>query len=265
MLRLGLKEFLRRCTKEFIIYLWSSTFPRKVELYLRAIVEGTKIAIPRERIFSRELCKINKYMLAFPKYTIIGRLNASQPAKVVYHRSLFDFFVKYFDTHLRNTLLLDETLHKTYMNPPFNLMFVESFRHKNVDNYLVGNVLPYLELLHYYGLNVSMFVEENPFGTIKNVLYFLLSIVVGYFFFFTNTLIESIQKTGTRDEPTDNVVFQFSCVLNVNEILSMLGRWLEPIVLQSPHGEAKYLLHIIFNLDGVMLAMKFYSRPPTRH
>ncbi len=181
MLKLGLKEFLRRCTKEFIIYFWLLTFPRKVELYLKAIIEGTKIAIPRERISSCELCKINKHVLVAPKYTVIGHLNASQLAKVVYHRNLFDFFVKYLDIHLRNTLLLDETLHKTYMNPPFNLMFVESFRHKN---YLVGNVLPYLELLHYYGLSVSMFVEENPFGTIKNVLYFLLSIVVAYFFFY---------------------------------------------------------------------------------
>jgi hypothetical protein len=118
-------------------------------------------------------------MLTALKYNVTRRLNVSQLAKVVYHRNLFDFLVKYPDTHLRNTLLIDDIFHKTCMNLPFNIMFVKSFRHKDVnDNYLVGNNLPYLESLHYFGFSVFTFVKENPFGIIKNVLFFFLSIVI---------------------------------------------------------------------------------------
>jgi hypothetical protein len=160
-------------------------FLRKYKYTWGQLQKGIKIASPRKRIFGRELCKINKHKLTALKYSVIGHFNVSWLAKVVYHRNLFYFFVKYLYTHLGNTLLIDDIFHKTCMNPPFNVMFVESFRHKDVnDNYLVGNILPYLESLHYFRFNVSMFVQENLFGTIKNVLFFFLSIVIGYSFFY---------------------------------------------------------------------------------
>jgi hypothetical protein len=34
---------------------------------------------------------------------------------------------------------------------------------------------------------------------------------------------------------------------------------------QSSHGEVKYPLHIIFDLNGVLLVVKFNSGPPIRH
>jgi hypothetical protein len=37
------------------------------------------------------------------------------------------------------------------------------------DNYFLKTFFPYLELFHYFGLSVSTFVEDYPFGTIKSL------------------------------------------------------------------------------------------------
>jgi hypothetical protein len=51
-----------------------------------------------------------------------------------------------------------------------NAIFVESYeRVAKKDNYLMKTLLPYLEFLHYSGLNVPTFVELYPFGAIKSI------------------------------------------------------------------------------------------------
>jgi hypothetical protein len=37
------------------------------------------------------------------------------------------------------------------------------------ENDIVGILLPYLKSLHYFGINVPIYVQENPFGAIKHV------------------------------------------------------------------------------------------------
>jgi hypothetical protein len=60
--------------------------------------------------------------------------------------------------------------YKTYLNPPFNVIFVKSYEYTpKEDNHLMKIHLPYLEFLHYYGLSVPTFVEFYPFGTIRNI------------------------------------------------------------------------------------------------
>jgi len=60
--------------------------------------------------------------------------------------------------------LLDNTLYRTYLSPPFNAIFVESYGYEpKKDNYLMTTLLPYLEFLHYFGLSVPTFMELYPF------------------------------------------------------------------------------------------------------
>ncbi len=70
-----------------------------------------------------------------------------------------------------NTLLINDTLHKSLFNPPFNAIFFETFYelHNNI-NYLLQIIIPYLESLHLSIMHVYKFVELNPFGNITNVL-----------------------------------------------------------------------------------------------
>jgi hypothetical protein len=37
------------------------------------------------------------------------------------------------------------------------------------ENDIVGILLPYLKSLHYFGFNVPIYVQDNPFGVIKHV------------------------------------------------------------------------------------------------
>ncbi len=53
--------------------------------------------------------------------------------KLIFHKNLNCLFSKHFDTHVGNTLLLDDTFYKSMFNGPFSASFVESF-----DNYNKG-------------------------------------------------------------------------------------------------------------------------------
>jgi hypothetical protein len=58
----------------------------------------------------------------------------------------------------------------TYLNPPFNAIFVESYEYMpKEDNFLMKAFLLYLELLHYSRLIVPTFVELYPFDTIRSI------------------------------------------------------------------------------------------------
>jgi hypothetical protein len=60
--------------------------------------------------------------------------------------------------------------YRTYLNPPFNAIFVESYEYTpKEDNYLMKIFFPYLEFFHNFGLNVPTFVELYPFGAIKSI------------------------------------------------------------------------------------------------
>jgi hypothetical protein len=93
-----------------------------------------------------------------------------KPNKLVSRKNLFHFFVQFPGTMFENTLLIDDTIHKSLFNPPFNAMFFETFYmlHNEI-NYLLQIVLPYLESLHLSKMRVYKFVKLNPFGSITNV------------------------------------------------------------------------------------------------
>ncbi len=60
--------------------------------------------------------------------------------------------------------------YKTFLNPPFNVIFVESYEYTpKEDNYLMKTLISYLKFLHYIELNVFTFMELYPSSTIKSI------------------------------------------------------------------------------------------------
>jgi len=60
--------------------------------------------------------------------------------------------------------------YKTFLNPPFNVIFVESYEYApKEDNDPMKTLIPYLKFLHYIELNVFTFMEFYPFSTIKSI------------------------------------------------------------------------------------------------
>jgi hypothetical protein len=118
----------------------------------------------------QDLCKINKHFLYFPIKPWCYRVDHLSHDKLIYLKNLFYFFLRYFNTHLGNTLLVDYTPYRTCLNPPPNAIFVESYEYTpKEDNYLMKTHLPYLKLFHYFGLNVPTFLEFYPFSAIRSI------------------------------------------------------------------------------------------------
>jgi len=90
--------------------------------------------------------------------------------KLIYHKNLSNFFPRYLNIHIGNTLLVDDTPYKTCLNPPYNAIFVEYYEYapKKIKN-LMKTFLPYLKFFHYFGFCVPTFVELYPFGAIKSI------------------------------------------------------------------------------------------------
>ncbi len=93
-----------------------------------------------------------------------------KPNKPIFHKYLKDFFRIFPSMNFENTLLVDDTPHKSMFNPLCNAIFFETFYgfHTN-SNYLFGTILSYLESLHSFGMWVYKFVELNHFSSIMNV------------------------------------------------------------------------------------------------
>jgi hypothetical protein len=88
---------------------------------------------------------------------------SSNHEKPIFHKNLGVFFSKYLDAHLGNTLLVDNILYKSLFNGPYNVIFLETFNNSIGDNnnYLLGDVLPYLEALQ--SSQCSHFRRKQPF------------------------------------------------------------------------------------------------------
>ncbi len=75
--------------------------------YLNKIIEKMVTEIDLQRIMGQDLCRINKHFQQFPikaKHYCIDYLTHD---KIIYHKNLSNFFPKYLNTHLGNTLLVN--------------------------------------------------------------------------------------------------------------------------------------------------------------
>jgi hypothetical protein len=138
--------------------------------YLKKITEETSIEINLQRMMGLDLCKINKHFLLFPIKVGHYLVNRLPHDKLIYHTNLFYFFPWYPNIHLGNTLLVNNTPYRTYLNPSFNAIFVEFYEYApKEDSYLTKTFLPYLKFIHNSGLNAPTFVELYPFNAIRSI------------------------------------------------------------------------------------------------
>ncbi len=118
----------------------------------------------------QDLCKINKHFLQFPIKSGHYCADCLIHDKLIYHNNISNFFPRYLDTHLGNTLLVNDTPYRTYMNPPSNAIFVESYEYMpKEDNYVMKTLLPYLKIPSLLWLIVPTFVELYSFGAIRSI------------------------------------------------------------------------------------------------
>ncbi len=137
VLKLGLKDFLLACVIFKIMYIWSSAMRRNFLRHLEIIAKKTNVCFPSFRIVNKSLYLRNDHFLL------------EKPDKLVFHKNLFDFFVRFPIMTFENTLLIDDMPHKSLFNPPFSAIFFETFYgSQNDSNYLFETILPYLESLH---------------------------------------------------------------------------------------------------------------------
>jgi len=120
--------------------------------YLRKIVEEIGI-------------EINKHFLQFPIKPCHYCVDRFIHDKLIYHKDLFYFFLRYPNTQ---GICCSYTPYRTYLNPPSNAIFVEFYEYvPKENNYLMKVLLLYLEFFYYSGLSVPTFVELYLFGAIK--------------------------------------------------------------------------------------------------
>jgi hypothetical protein len=118
----------------------------------------THINLDPSRVFRQELCPKNDHFLA------------TNLEKLVFHKNLNVFFLRFLDTHVGNILLIDDMPYKSIFNDSCSAIFLESFESSHRDgDYLLFIVLPYLVSLHSFGFNVQTYIRHNPFGTIRSI------------------------------------------------------------------------------------------------
>jgi len=140
------------------VYIWSLAMKRNFSRHLDIITKKTCNLLSTSRILDQTRCFKNDHFLL------------EKPDKPIFHKNLQYFFHFFPSTIFENTLLVDDTHHNSMFNPPCSAIFFKTFYKSPIDgNYLLDNVLPYLELLHSSRMWVYKFVELNPFGNIMDM------------------------------------------------------------------------------------------------
>jgi hypothetical protein len=156
--KLGLKKFLSACVKKFMVYIWSSSMKRNFLKHLDIIAEKTCVLLSISRILDQTFYFRNDNFLL------------ERPNKPIFHKNLKDFFCPFPSTTFENILLVDDTFHKSMFNPPYNAIFFKTFYGSPTNsNYFLSTIIPYLESLHSFGMQVHKFVKLNPFGSIMDM------------------------------------------------------------------------------------------------
>ncbi len=94
-LGLGLKEFLQKCITKFIVYIWFATQHPNTNYYLDQIWHETQITIKPLKVLGKKCYMQNAHFLL------------ANPNKIVFHKKINLFFLKYHDSHASNMLFLN--------------------------------------------------------------------------------------------------------------------------------------------------------------
>jgi len=101
------------------------------------------ISLDPSRVLGQELCQKNDHF------------SPHHPKKPIFHKNLDVFFSKFPNTHVGNTLLVDDTPYKSIFNDLCTGILLELFEGAcNDGDYLFSTVFPYLVSFHSYGFNV---------------------------------------------------------------------------------------------------------------
>lgn len=85
--------------------------------------------------------------------------------KPIFHKNINVFFSKYHDTHVGNTLLVDDTPYKNMFTETFNAIFLQSFHNFKRMTIICYGLFSFIE---------NLFIVpnlNNPFGSIKSIIH----------------------------------------------------------------------------------------------
>jgi len=121
-------------------------------VYLDEIKEQTQFTLDSSRFLGQELCLKNNHFLIV------------NPKNLVFHKNLDVFFLRFPNTHAKNTLLIYDTPYKSIFNDLCSVVFLELFESScnNGEIHLLFIVFNYLVSFHSFRFNV----RHNPFGTV---------------------------------------------------------------------------------------------------
>jgi len=152
-----LKDFLTSYLSKFEVYIWSIARHYNIDKYLDKVKEKTYISLDPSRIRGQESFQKNDHF------------SPNHLKKPNFHKNLNVFFLKFPNTHTRNTLLVDDTPYRSIFNDCV-VLFLKSFEGAHSDgDYLLSTILPYLVSLHSFGFNVQTYMKHNPFGIIISI------------------------------------------------------------------------------------------------
>jgi hypothetical protein len=148
----GLKEFLEKCLAQFHVYIWSIVQHHNIYNYLDQIWCKTKISIHVSRVFNQTFCMQNPHFQP-------DKLN-----KPIFHKNLDIFFSTFPYIHVGNMLFIDNAPYKSVFNGLYSAIFLESFDNiRGEDRYLLGSILPYLEIFIRLDMVFPPLLNINPF------------------------------------------------------------------------------------------------------
>jgi hypothetical protein len=127
--RSGLKDFLTSCLFQFKVYI-RSVARHYINKHLDEIKEKNKNSLDPSKVLGQESCQKNDHFL--PNHL----------EKPIFHKKLDVFFSKFPNTHVGNTLLVDDTPYKFIFNDLCSAIFLELFEGVHSDgDYLFSTVI----------------------------------------------------------------------------------------------------------------------------
>ena len=163
--RPGMRDFLREVLGLAHVIVWSSMIMENTE----AIVHFLFRDLPRPcLVLGQEACDELLNEKGFPvlKY---GRGGGQQFLKHLRTRLWQGIPVLEGVPHGHwptpgNTLLIDDSPHKSVLNPPGNVIFPDPWTGDENDTFLLGTLAPYLRRLVLHPGSIPTFVKANPIG-----------------------------------------------------------------------------------------------------
>ena len=151
MLRPRLAEFLSYLIAKFAVAIWSSMTYQNVQNLRRLISAETGL-------------DENEFYFVYDQWQCFVHLTETNPTKANVPLYVKDYDRIELPIEPFNTLLIDDTPSKAMYNPHYTCISPIPFEGDPSDNFVVGQLKPWLQGMENYSGTIQDYVQENPFN-----------------------------------------------------------------------------------------------------